>query len=181
MAVTVIDSVKELRAEARSGPLAPGRLEFHLTNIEAAATYQRDMEVWKVNFQTAVQAGQAALKAGILINGAAAVALLAFVQNLITSSKNHVQTASGDREGAVVQSLAAALVLGGVPAPVLKNALMSFLVGVAAAAFATAFAYLTQFTNRKWVGLGFQTAAIVFGLGSLVAFVVGGFFSARLW
>jgi hypothetical protein len=48
------------------------------------------LEEYKLKFQAAIQSGQAALKSAFLINGGAAVALLAFIGNVWTKTQGNV-------------------------------------------------------------------------------------------
>ncbi|GAF89691.1 unnamed protein product, partial [marine sediment metagenome] len=48
------------------------------------------LEEWKLKFRATVQSGQAALKSAFLINGGAAVGLLAFIGNVWTKTKANV-------------------------------------------------------------------------------------------
>jgi hypothetical protein len=49
-----------------------------------------NLEEYKLKFQATVQSGQAALKSAFLINGGAAVALLAFIGNVWTKTQANV-------------------------------------------------------------------------------------------
>ncbi len=179
--MTAVELINDLRA-GLAGPKAQGQttiplavLDNYLAEMESAATssaaateathgdarakFEHEMEVWKIRtpliFQSIIQSGQAALKAAILINGGAAVTLLAFIGNLLAKS------ASPDRG--------------------IGEAMLVFLGGALLGAFATAFTYLCQFLMEKnlKIAFGFNIAAIVVGFSSLIAFGCGGWVAFR--
>lgn len=109
---------------------------------------------WKLEgFRSVIQAGQSALKSCILINGGAAVALLAFLGHLVEQKEPAVP----------VQSLAYAMAV--------------FVGGVFAGGLASGFTYLSQwFFADDWDRTGFtlNIASILIGLASLGCFCWGG-------
>jgi len=97
----------------------------------------------------------AALKGIILINGAAAIAILAFLGNIWDPG----------HEGAnVVVSL-------------IKPAMLSFVVGTTAGIVASASSYLSQMffleVKNKWLGACFRILAVLVAIGGIVAFGLG--------
>lgn len=120
-------------------------LDLHKENY--IAQNQSDLEL----FKSIVTAGQAALKTTILINGGAAVALLAFIGKLYTTQSKEL-------------------------IPLLAVSLVCYVYGVLCGSLATGFTYLTQFLHlRKIPKLG-ATANILSNLcviGSYILFAVG--------
>ncbi|MFJ7567857.1 hypothetical protein ACIQW9_12945 [Herminiimonas sp. NPDC097707] len=133
----------------------------------ALKKWELDTEVWKVNaglqsdqhlemFKSVIEAGGTALKSAMLINGGAAIALLAFLGNLLTR-----QPHLGD--SVIISKL--------------NYAMMIFVCGVGCAALATAARYLAQVCyaefGQTWGGK-FRIVAIVFALASFSSFFYGG-------
>lgn len=134
------------------------------------------LEVWKTQvgmfaemLKATTEAGQTALKSSILINGGAAVAMLAFVGNAVT--KTDLRPGS----------------------PLLSHiglALFVFMVGTGLAGTSTAFRYLSQWCyaeavnktgpsrERTW-GHGFAIVAVLLGVGSFAAFFGGGWLAFK--
>lgn len=114
----------------------------------------RQHHEWKLEgFRSVIQAGQSTLKSCVLINGGAAVALLAFLGHLVQQPAPAVS----------VRALAVAM---GV-----------FVGGVFAGGLASGFTYLSQwFFADDWnkTGYTFNIAAILAGLASLACFCWGG-------
>jgi hypothetical protein len=110
---------------------------------------------WQLEaFRSVIQSGQSALKSCVLINGGAAVALLAFVGHLVEQAKPAIP----------VRSLAYAMTV--------------FVGGVFAGGLASGITYLSQwFFADDWdkTGLALNIAAIVVGLASLACFCWGGY------
>jgi len=134
------------------------------------------LEVWKTRvsmsaemLKATVEAGQTALKSAILINGGAAVAMLAFVGNVVTKSDL--------RPGAPLLShIGAALII--------------FVFGAGCAGTSTAFRFLSQrcyedalHVNEKslWKIWGDRAAivSILLGVASFAAFFAGGWIAFR--
>jgi hypothetical protein len=136
----------------------------HEYSIKKLAT---NIDVWKSQlayqatqdaemFKSVIEAGQTALKSASLINGGAAVALLACLGNLLAK----------DPPSEIL-----------VIVPRLASALYIFVLGVGFAGVATAIRYLSQaFYSAKWEKRGktAQIAAITFAVASFVAFFWGG-------
>ena len=127
---------------------------------EATRKFEHEMEVWKVNaplmFNSVIEAGLSALKSATLINGGAAVALLAFLGNLLTKDAPYGTT---------------------YPIHELSQAMLIFFFGVGFSGVATAARYFSQATyadKNKCQGDFFKWAAIVLALLSFGAFFYGG-------
>ncbi len=152
---------------AAQEPLATSDEMASAQQEQALAKARHDLEVWKVRaplehagrmemFRSALEAGQTALQSLILINGGAAVALLAFLGNILTKD--------GPRSFKLSVST-------------LNVAMLTFVIGVGLAGAAGAFRYLTQFAGASgWIKTGrtLNWLAIASGIASLVAFFVGG-------
>jgi hypothetical protein len=187
--MTAIGLITDLRAEldgvkSRGQPaVGVAELEAYLAAQEASARgdaaaeqalakAKHDMEVWKVhaplqhatNLEStrwAIESGGDALRTLVLINGAAAVALLAFLGNVLAKEPPRCVAFS----------------LGN-----MKVAMVTFEFGVGFAGVASAARYLTQFSAAQgWPkpADGFNIAAILLGLASLGAFFRGGLWA--LW
>jgi hypothetical protein len=136
------------------------RKHQHESNLEwYKAQRQCEIENYKAQvlsdaemFKSVIQAGQGALKASLLINGGAAVALLAFIGNIWTKMQGP----------AVVNALISSLI--------------SFGGGVLLGAIATGITYLTQATyEQKWAKSGslLNIFSILFVIGAYVSFICG--------
>jgi hypothetical protein len=148
-----------------------------LSSVEAAAAQQKfenDVEITKINtahsiemFKSVIEAGLNALKSAIIINGGAAVALLAFISGLIEKSSR--------------KSI--------IPISDIAYALFIFVIGAGFAGTASAIRYLCQASyaraleeqlrgnsESRWNSLGgaLQIASIITGATSFVAFFYGG-------
>jgi hypothetical protein len=66
------------------------KAECDLKCEQYKAECDSNLEEYKLKFQATVQSGQAALKSAFLINGGAAVALLAFIGNVWTKTQANV-------------------------------------------------------------------------------------------
>ena len=128
------------------------------------AEYESTWETNLEGFRASIQAGQAALKSAILINGGASVAILAFIGNLATSENSK------------------ALI------PILSCSLAYFVFGTLVAAMASGGAYLSQAAYSKvnqeeetaeaterWEKRGkvFQYTTIIFVIVSYILFGLG--------
>lgn len=113
-------------------------------------THETSLEM----FRSVIQAGQGALRTCLLINGGAAVALLAFAGHIVSSGTKAV------------------------PLTDVAMAMGAFVGGVLAGGLASGTTYLSQWLFADdWDRTGFvlNIAAIIFGLGSLVLFGYGGY------
>ena len=132
---------------------AKAQLDAHYDHWRMTAQSKRETE--QSMFRGVIEFALAALKGITLINGAAAVAILAFLGNIWDP----------DQGGAkVVASL-------------IKPAMQSFVFGTAAGVFAAASSYLAQVffleTKKRWLGECFRISAVLAAAGGLVAFGVG--------
>ena len=135
---------------------------------EAWKKYQSDLKVWEIQtnvkstfdtemFKSVIEAGLNALKSAIIINGGAAVALLAFLGSLITKESSN---------SACIYPISA-----------IGYALLIFIFGVGFAGLASGFRYLAQFCyGSAWrkTGHGFNLVSVILGALSFAAFFYGG-------
>lgn len=161
---TYIDGILATAIERESSPP-------QVTEAQA----QHQLEVWKTQlsaqsgmtiemFKAIIEAGQTALKSAILINGGAAVAMLAFVGNAVTKLNGAPMTSLLTKVG---------------------WALFVFMIGAGTAGTSTAMRYLSQacFGSAavqnappywmKW-GRVFQWLSIGLGIASYLSFFIGG-------
>lgn len=140
------------------------KTECDLKGKQYKAQCDLDLEEYKLKFQATVQSGQAALKSAFLVNGGAAVALLAFIGNVLTKTQDNVN---------------------GLGFP-----LLLYVVGVLFPTVASGLTYLSQYQYGKsvkdddqfaksarkinWVGIGFVTL-------SYVLFAIATFFAYRFF
>lgn len=176
-------SIEGVKARGQ-GVLPVSGLESYLTEMErivdaeddpaaeerqrrdAMHKFQHDLEAWKTQAsqqdasrlemsKSVVAAGQVALMSAIAINGGAAVALLAFVGNLLTTQAEDVD-----------------------PFPIsgIGAALLVFLLGVGCAGFASVGRYLVQAAYALgWKKSGIVLSMVSMGLifASYIAFFLG--------
>jgi hypothetical protein len=141
---------------------------------DALRVHDRSRRYSEAINEAVVKAGDVAIRTAMLINGGAAVSVLAFIGALVR------------QDGVTVKQVAD-----------VSGSLLWFGGGVAAAVFALALSYFTNYcyvgaetskiftfehpyiidgaNTRRWLRLGyaFHLGAIVWGMGSLAAFVVG--------
>ncbi|MBC3457919.1 hypothetical protein [Pseudomonas mosselii] len=137
--------------EVESEAILVERLKAHLqTNLEIEKyNHSSDLEM----FKSVIQTGQNALKAFVLLNGGAAVALLAFIGKLADASRSHI--------------------------PLFALPLTIFVIGAFFSAISSGLTYLTQMLyteNRTWlkrVGITLHVVTIVLGVASLGMFGYG--------
>jgi hypothetical protein len=163
-----VEGLENYLANAES--IANDNQEKQTENIrldEARTQFQYDFEVWKVTaplqnshqlemFKSVVDTGQTAIKSAILINGGAAVALLAFLGNLLTKDAP---------QGVVF------------PIDDISFAMLIFVIGVGCAGGASALGYLTQrayHAEMPKIGGALNVVALLAGLSSIAAFFWGG-------
>jgi hypothetical protein len=131
-------------------------LELYKAQQQANLDQYRAQQQAKLEvFKTVIQSGQAALRTALVINGGAAVALLAFIGNLWSQLSQPGTTPSAV---AVIADLA--------------RSMLSFTGGVWLAAIATGTTYLTQLayqddreTTAKWLR-GLTIVLVVAALGA---------------
>ena len=149
--IASLDSyVATLQAEPRSRGTDGVNVEMAKTHFEAQNAANLEM------FKSVIEAGRTALNALILMNGGAAVALLAFLGNALAK-----EPTGGFKFG--VQAINCAMLL--------------FVLGVGCAGVSLALRYLTQLLGHgrsAKMGMRMTYAAIVVGLASLALFFAGG-------
>ena len=130
-------------------------LEHYKAENEAnLAQHRATIDVGLEHFQSVIQTGQAALRSAILINGGAAVALLAFL-------------------GRIWETEPSQTVVVGLP-----TSLLGFVFGVLAAAVASGTTYLAQFVlGENWIKTGhtMNIISILLVIVSYGLFVFGGY------
>lgn len=127
--------------------------------------YKADLQLWVENnkanqasslelFRSVITSGQNAIRSSFLLNGGAAVALLAFISNLTENHKNKVV--------------------------VFADSLIPFVCGVLLIAITSGVTYLSQWfycnNDCSWknkTGFFLNILAIIFGLFSYVCFIYG--------
>lgn len=116
---------------------------------------------WNVEmFRSVIQSGLGALRTCLLINGGAAVALLAFAGHIAGSE------------------------VAGVPMAAVAKAMGGYVAGVVAGGLASGVTYLAQwFFADDWEKTGFalNITAIVLGLGSIALFGFGSYLAYRVF
>lgn len=134
---------------------------------EVIRKFEHDMKVWEVNaplenasklkmFESVIEAGQTALKSATLINGGAAVSLLAFLGNLLTKEPPIGTT---------------------FPIHALSQAMLIFFLGVGFSGTATAVRYFSQAAyarKKNCQGDYIKWVAITLAILSFGAFFYGG-------
>lgn len=140
---------------AQNAPVALQERELkHLTDLETyRATVASRMELFKATISTA----QTALKTALLVNGGAAIAMLAFMGNIFSKV---------DRSAVIQMGLLHRL----------TPALICFTVGVALGASATATTYLAQSSfhyRQDKVGLIYRRISIGLVVLAHCAFILG--------
>lgn len=157
--------VSRIVSESPSETALPeAKLEHYKAQLNAWVSSYQQVHEWNLEMLRAViTTGQSALKSALLINGAAAVALLAFIGNIWSSSKNP-QTIAG-----------------------IPSAMIYYVIGVLVTAVAAGFTYLSQAGYGKEFGKASRiigvsghigavscvvASYILFGYASLVAYRV---------
>jgi hypothetical protein len=146
--------------DARAGEqaLAKAKHEFEVWKTQAPMQHAAAVEV----FKSALEAGQTALRFLLAINGGGAVALLAFLGNVLSKEPPKGFSIS-------VRSV--------------NLAMATFVAGVGLAAATAIIRYFTQYAAaarwRKWVGVIFTVTAMFLGFASLAAFILGGTLAYR--
>lgn len=158
-------------------PNPPPDRAFQAYQVNAPLQHASDLELWK----SAIESGQTALKSLILINGGAAVALLAFLGNMLTKPP---PTGTGQQFPTL-----GPWTFGPQNRLEVARAMASFVLGVFLGAAVSATRYLNAWAlsvarsresrgrqSRGWVKFGdwMNYIAIALGLASLGAFFLGG-------
>jgi hypothetical protein len=142
-------------AQATAQALAKGSHELEVWKLHASLQHASDLEM----FKSVIAAGQAAMRAVMTINGGAAVALLAFLGNVVT------RDATGGPRFSV---------------PCIRTAMATFVFGVGFAGAAMGATYFVQELGARKLAVGAERAnylAIALGAASLVAFFRGALWS----
>lgn len=152
---SIFDDLEKQLTIGHSQP-HPLELEKFRSDLAGSLAYQEHVHNWSLEgFRQVIALGQSTLKSIMLINGGAAVALLAFLGNLIT------------RSGSSTSIVAFA------------DSMRMFVVGVFLAAIAYATTYFSQLFyggEKKWqqrTGLVFHVVTSLVGAASLAAFLWG--------
>ncbi len=134
--------------------VSDAELEKYKAELQAWVEQQRGLYTSRIEmFKSVIVSGQNAIKSAFLLNGGAAIALLAFIGKLTDSNK------------AVIPEFALALTI--------------FVVGVLSVTITSGFAYFSQWFyggNTIWkikTGFVFNIASIVSGLSSCGFFIWG--------
>ncbi|UOF13248.1 hypothetical protein IEQ11_16005 [Lysobacter capsici] len=144
--------------EEHLGPSQPSPIELEKlrSDLEGSLAYQNHVHSWNLEgFRQVIALGQSTLQSIMLINGGAAVALLAFLGNLINNKSKSVSLLP------------------------FADAMQAFVIGVFLAAAAYAITYLSQLAydgQKKWqhrIGFGLHVVAAMVATGALVAFLCG--------
>jgi hypothetical protein len=141
----------------RMDPNPPTDRALEAFKVQAPLQHASDLEQWK----TVIESGLTALKSLILINGGAAVALLAFLGNLLTKAPPTGR---------------------GYPTEQIALSMLMFVLGVFLAGFGTAarfMIFLAMSRKRAKLSNFFNALAIASGMLSLAAFVVGGWMAYK--
>ncbi len=134
--------------------VSPAELERFKANLQVwveqnKAAHESNLEM----FRSVIQSGQNAIRSSFLLNGGAAVAMLAFIGKLTEAQAEKI--------------------------PVFASSLTIFVIGVLAITIASGFTYLSQWFyagDAKWkvtTGFWFNVLAIVLGLSSYGVFIWG--------
>lgn len=182
-------TLEDLRAQGQE-TVSINRLIQYLGEVEGLAVadvanqkaaqqkFENDCEIAKLRsphevemFKSVIEAGLNALKSAIVINGGAAVALLAFVGGQITKY--------GPNDQKVLLSC-------------FGYSLLAFIIGTGSAGMASGARYLAQFSYARaldslsrgskstiWLGTGhtINVISVLLGLASFASFFVGGYLS----
>lgn len=152
---SIFDDVEKQLTTTPSQP-HPLELEKFRSDLASSLAYQEHVHSWNLEgFKQVIALGQSTLKSIMLINGGAAVALLAFLGNLINRS--------GPSSNVVA----------------FADSMRMFVIGVFLAAVAYATTYFSQLFydgEKKWqqrTGLAFHVITSLIGASSLAAFLWG--------
>ncbi|MDD1979630.1 hypothetical protein [Pseudomonas tussilaginis] len=156
------ESVKvDVLTEALDRFIQSSSEESETIKIERLKAYlQAQVEIEKYNhladlemFKSVIQSGQNAIKINLLLNGGAAIALLAFIGKLTDTNHSKI--------------------------PLFAQSLTLFVVGALFTALGAGITYLTQLTyskENKWAerfGVCLNTLSIFLGVGALSLFAYG--------
>jgi hypothetical protein len=148
--IAYLDEVAQKPAEEpTNAELAQYQAELQLRIEQGKGQHSAAVEM----FKSVITAGQNAIRSAFLLNGGAAIALLAFISNLTTNKPDKVAEFS--------------------------SVLMPFVIGVLAISLTSGFTYLSQWlyaseneTSKK-AGFWFNMLCIALGLSSFGFFIWG--------
>lgn len=137
-----------------------GTIERYKAELQRWVEEHKNVHAHRLeSFRSVIQAGQNALRTAFLMNGGAAVALLAFAGHLATTDTDRV--------------------------PSIAPSLMVFVGGVLVSALASGVTYISQWLyagDRPWhqrAGGVFNAVAILLGLGAYGVFALGMWYGYR--
>ncbi len=150
----IFDGIEQQLANAPEEPNAIV-LEKFRSDLAGSLAYQEHVNSWNLEgFKQVIALGQSTLRSVMLINGGAAVAVLAFLGNLVTKSP-------------------------AVPLLPFAKSMQAFIVGVFLAAVAYGLTYLSQLFyggSKPWhqrTGLVLHVLTVVVAAGSMLVFLLG--------
>lgn len=146
-----VDEQGELDRFECDSKLASFRAE-HERNI---AWYEAQQSVAREMFRSVILVGQSALKSIILINGGAAVAMLAFIGNIASKQTLSIQAMTS-----------------------FTQPMLFFAMGVLSGALGTGGTYMSQFfyaQEKRKLGIVFHILTIIAVIGAYVWFAIGAF------
>jgi len=148
--ITYLESaIATTPSEATTDQIEHLKAQLQLMVEREKSNYANDLEM----FRSVIQSGQNAVKSALLMNGGAAVALLAYIGKLTETQQLRI--------------------------PVFAEALAIFVLGVFAIVVSSGSTYLSQWfyaeeaTWKQRVGLGFNLFSITLGLASYGFFIWG--------
>lgn len=141
----IFDKMEEQLAKAPAEPNAI-MLEKFRSDLAGSLAYQEHLNSWNLEgFRQVIALGQSTLKSIMLINGGAAVALLAFLGNLVSGNPSNI------------------------PLLPFANSMQAFVVGVFLAAVAYGLTYLSQLCYDGSKSWQHRTGIVLHVITSLVA------------
>ena len=152
----LVDYVAKLDAVGGQAPREPSAAELEHYKAQLAAWVEKQKEVSNINvegFRSVILAGQNALRSSILLNGGAAVAILAYIGKLSVDAAAHVSA--------------------------FAFPLLLFVTGALVVAVGSGVTYLSQwfyFGGGVWkwkIGFALNVLAILLGFASYGLFAVG--------
>ena len=156
---------KIVQQSSSGNALTEPDLERYKAKLAAWVVSQQHIHEWKLEMlRSVISTGQSALKSSLLINGAAAVALLAFIGNIWSPISNSPTVAEA------------------------ANALAAYAFGILIAAVAAGFTYVSQAgyanefgKNSRVVGVTGHIGAVICVVISYVAFGYASYLAYRVF
>lgn len=140
---------KIVQQSSSGNALTEPDLERYKAKLAAWVVSQQHIHEWNLEMlRSVISTGQTALKSSLLINGAAAVALLAFIGNIWTPN-TYSPTVVGT-----------------------ADALASYVFGILVAAVAAGFTYLSQAGYAKQLGKSSGLIAVTVHVGAVICVVM---------